>query len=154
MAFGENAERRCQWCGDALPTRRHTVWCSDECSTAFSENHFWTNARNAALRRDGWTCVHCIGLPVLRAPQRREFGWDDRAFDFALTAFDAERARRRLEVNHVVPRVGRGYGFGCHHHLANLETLCHEHHRIETSVQRDERRGVQRHRQLQLIEVA
>lgn len=45
-----------------------------------------------------------------------------------------------LEVNHIVPRVGRGYGWGCHHHQSNLETLCHWCHVLVTNAQREARR--------------
>lgn len=44
--------------------------------------------------------------------------------------------RKRLEVNHVVPRVGKGYGFGCAHHQDNLEVLCHACHVKVTNRQR------------------
>ncbi|MCU1454052.1 MAG: 67, gp67 [Acidimicrobiales bacterium] len=40
-----------------------------------------------------------------------------------------------LEVNHVEPRLGRGYQAGCHHHLDGLETLCHRCHVQVTSAQ-------------------
>jgi 5-methylcytosine-specific restriction endonuclease McrA len=40
-----------------------------------------------------------------------------------------------LEVNHIVPRVGAGYGWGCHHHQANLQTLCHSCHVKVTNAQ-------------------
>lgn len=49
-----------------------------------------------------------------------------------------------LEVNHIIPREGRGYGAGCHHHLANLEVLCHQCHLGVTNLQvrsRKERAG-------------
>lgn len=42
----------------------------------------------------------------------------------------------RLEVNHIDPRRGQGYGKGCHHHLDNLETLCHDCHVLVTREQR------------------
>lgn len=49
----------------------------------------------------------------------------------------------RLEVNHIVPRVGRGYGpSDCAHHLDGLETLCHDCHVQVTNAQRLARRGV------------
>lgn len=51
-------------------------------------------------------------------------------------------ARTALEVNHIVPRVGRGYTADCGHHLANLETLCHSHHLIVTAHQRAERKAL------------
>lgn len=41
-----------------------------------------------------------------------------------------------LEVNHITPRRGRGYGTGCHNHLDNLETLCHDCHVRVTKRQR------------------
>lgn len=41
-----------------------------------------------------------------------------------------------LEVNHIDPRVGRGYGSGCWNHLENLETLCHDCHVTVTNAQR------------------
>lgn len=40
------------------------------------------------------------------------------------------------EVNHIAPRRGRGYRRGCHHHLDNLESLCHRCHVIVTAEQR------------------
>lgn len=46
----------------------------------------------------------------------------------------------RLEVNHIVPRNGGGYGFGCWHHHSNLETLCHDCHVVVTREQRVARR--------------
>lgn len=46
----------------------------------------------------------------------------------------------RLEVNHIVPRNGAGYGWGCHHHLSNLETLCHACHVKVTNAQAASRR--------------
>lgn len=46
-----------------------------------------------------------------------------------------------LEVNHIFPRMGRGYGTGCQHHQANLETLCHECHVKITNKQRREQRN-------------
>ena len=36
-----------------------------------------------------------------------------------------------LEVNHIIPLLGRGYGPGCAHHLDNLETLCKPCHDSE-----------------------
>lgn len=46
----------------------------------------------------------------------------------------------KLEVNHIVPRNGGGYGWGCHHHLGNLETLCHSCHVVVTNAQQRARR--------------
>lgn len=41
----------------------------------------------------------------------------------------------RLEVNHIDPRRGGGYGPGCWNHLDNLETLCHRCHLDVTAEQ-------------------
>jgi hypothetical protein len=46
-----------------------------------------------------------------------------------------------FEVNHKVPRAGRGYHKGCHNHQKLLETLCHADHVIETVRQGRERRA-------------
>ena len=104
------APGRCRWCGGAL-TGRQTSWCGPACTRAFGANHWWTDARAAALKRDHQRCVRC-GSPI--AP----------------------------EVNHIEPRNGAGYGPGCHHHQANLETLCHACHVLETTRQIRERRGI------------
>ncbi len=42
----------------------------------------------------------------------------------------------KLEVNHIIPREGKGYGQGCHNHQENLETLCHACHLQVTADQR------------------
>jgi HNH endonuclease len=54
-------------------------------------------------------------------------------------AWKKECQRIGLEVNHIEPRYGRGYGNGCHNHLSNLETLCRACHVAVTKVQRAER---------------
>lgn len=104
LAFGDNPDRLCAWCGKALPIRRRR-WCCDDCGMWWSRHHAWTTAREAAKKRDGWACVIC------QSPQS-------------------------LEVNHIVPRRGKGYENGCHHHLDGLETLCHDHHLDVTAIQR------------------
>lgn len=53
---------RCDWCGAAL-VGRQLRWCSRACSTSFWENHQWSMARTAAMRRDGSMCVRC-GAPA------------------------------------------------------------------------------------------
>ncbi len=46
-----------------------------------------------------------------------------------------------VEVNHIDPRNGAGYGNGCHNHQDGLETLCHSCHVVTTTQQgRDRRR--------------
>ncbi len=53
-------------------------------------------------------------------------------------------SKENIEVNHIIPRMGRGYGTGCHHHQTNLETLCKQHHQEVTNRQRHQRRDLQR----------
>lgn len=57
LAFGDNAERRCVWCGNGL-TGRKVRWCGSDCPREWSRNHYWTDASKAARRRDGG-CVRC-----------------------------------------------------------------------------------------------
>lgn len=108
----------CDACGKAL-TGRQQRWCSSDCSLVLWRQHAWQGARSAAKKRDGHKCVKC-GAPD---------SVDDRTF------------RSLLEVNHIVPRVGKGYGYGCWNHLDNLETLCHDCHVIVTKAQAAERRA-------------
>lgn len=51
-------------------------------------------------------------------------------------------SRENMEVNHIVPRNGRGYGVGCHNHLDGVETLCRKCHVVVTKAQRAERLGI------------
>jgi 5-methylcytosine-specific restriction endonuclease McrA len=79
---------------------------------------------------DDWTDDQVVDYYVWRQVDR---AWHDRQRAFAAT-------HRQLEVNHIVPRNGGGYGKGCHHHLSNLETLCHPCHVAVTNEQRKARR--------------
>lgn len=100
---------RCNRCGVEL-TGRRTRWCTAACEQEWRSQHDWNAAKAAAKRRDNHRCV------------RPGCG-----------------RTTRLEVNHIVPRAGRGYGWGCWNHLTNLETLCHQHHLDVTAQQRRER---------------
>jgi 5-methylcytosine-specific restriction endonuclease McrA len=44
-------------------------------------------------------------------------------------------AKRNLEINHIIPVLGKHNKHGCWHHLTNLETLCHKCHLIVTKQQ-------------------
>lgn len=98
-------EGTCDMCGTALPVTKSTGkpakgrrWCSKVCSNAMLREHYWAWARKAALRRDKNTCQSCGST------------WS------------------KLEVNHEVPLVGRGYSMGCCHHQSNLTTQCKSCH--------------------------
>lgn len=49
-------------------------------------------------------------------------------------------ATLKIEVNHINPIRGAGYSLSCHHHLDNLEALCHQCHVQVTKQQRAEAR--------------
>lgn len=115
---------RCARCGTAL-TGRRSRWCSKECELVYQQNHYWNAARAACLRRDMRRCVRC--------------GWVETPGQLPLMLPNLPLSPLTvptLEVNHKIPRNGQGYGTGCHHHLSNLETLCHEHHVKVTRRQR------------------
>lgn len=110
----------CDNCGKELPVRRRR-WCSNRCANEpyanFSLHHDWKEARAHALERDGYKCVKCGTAEVIIRVSRT-------------------RTRSNLEVNHIAPRRGRGYGRGCHNHQSNLETLCVICHQRVTAEQR------------------
>lgn len=114
----------CARCGRKLNGRQRR-WCGPDCQRVYEENHYWQLARPAALRRDHYRCVKCV---------RNSPG----AVRYTPPA--------TLEVNHKIPRNGRGYDSGCHHHLSNLETLCHYHHVEVTRRQRIARSRVKSRR--------
>lgn len=112
-------EGRC-WvrsCGTLLPKRRRR-WCSNECSKVYPNNHVWGYARVAAFNRDGSRCCVC-GFASRHTGPDPHMRWNN-----------------WLEVNHIIPRDGARYGSGCHHHLSDLETLCHLCHVEVTKQQR------------------
>lgn len=145
----------CRRCGSAL-TGRRTAWCSDECEREWQRNHYWQMARPATVTRDGHCCVKCGSTGTTRRHARRvsvrntaemrrlglTLEGDPRSAIVGRSAYVYVYTTHRiwLEVNHIEPRVGQGYNAGCHHHLTNLETLCHPCHVIETTRQGRERR--------------
>lgn len=119
---------RCDSCSRRLPPRRRR-WCSNHCATriytAIARQHEWTSARAAAVKRDKYRCRRC------RVTQSQ--------LVLGCTCHTYGTCQHQLEVNHIEPRNGQGYGKGCHHHLDNLETLCHNCHVVETKRQRNMR---------------
>lgn len=99
------------------PSRRNA---KDDCRDRYGVNHFWSEARREALKRAGDRCIH--------DPARE----GERSLDHG----------GALEVNHIVPREGRGYGPGCQHHQDELEVLCHADHVAETTRQIRDRHGL------------
>lgn len=105
---------RCRWCNDVLhPARKR--WCSDKCANAYGKNHWWTDARKAAKRRDKYRCVRCGADRNGNTP----------------TGGQRPAKLRGLNVHHIVPAEGRHSITDCAHHLTNLETLCKVCHNVE-----------------------
>lgn len=137
----------CNRCGTML-TGRRTKWCSDDCESVVRGEHDWSVARRLTVERDGGHCVRCGGDGSEQRPKR----WYAIERPQAEALFGVRIGWREtisvpgnklpwLEVNHIDPRVGRGYLWGCHNHLTNLETLCHGCHVVETNRQAAQRRG-------------
>lgn len=99
----------CDLCGSRL-TGRQQRWCGRGCSVKWLQQHRWSWARREAKKRDRHRCTR-----------------------------EGCQETERLEVNHITPRLGQGYGTGCWNHLGGLETLCHRHHLEVTAQQRRER---------------
>jgi predicted nucleic acid-binding Zn ribbon protein len=123
----------CAWCGQPLPARRRT-WCSERCSDAFWDNHWWSRARVAAKRRDKYRCARCGHVPPKR-PSRTRFPVET-DYRAAMRVWRAGRAANRVEVNHRLPALGAHGTLSCIHHLDNLETLCVECHKSFTAAGR------------------
>lgn len=138
LTFSECHERRvCAWCGDPLSPRGQR-WCPRRasrdratCAQEFWRNHGWSWARDEAIRRSSGYPFFIDADPNLHYGSR-----------FAEGSCDECGSRSSLEVNHVEPRNGGGYGDGCHHHQTNLQVLCHDCHVKETTRQGRERRGL------------
>ena len=119
----------CGACGVEMPIGGRRLWCcSPECTRRYQVNHFWGYARREAIRQAGGRCRMC--WPV-----------GHHGVVLASGAVAPLAAPVALEVNHIEPRRGRGYGNGCHHHQANLEPLCRPHHLGVTRLQRGRRVG-------------
>jgi 5-methylcytosine-specific restriction endonuclease McrA len=145
--------RRCYMCGKqlrdpaAVRAERRRRWCSDACSTLYWANHGWSTASAAAIRRDDHRCVRCGArdgeLRDVCGSRRCRQPWPceaERTYGPGLAGHWAVTSGVAIEVNHIIPRVGRGYHESCAHHLDLLETLCHECHVKVTTQQGRERR--------------
>lgn len=96
----------CRWCDKPLEGRQRR-WCSEACPKAMARQHVWSDAREAALKRDRRRCVRC------RSEGTR--------------TWVGSVLRTTLEVHHKTPCRGKRKA-GCQHHVECLETLCHDCH--------------------------
>lgn len=108
------SDQRCRWCDGILPPNRKR-WCSDRCVNTYGKNHWWTDARKAARRRDKYRCVRCGANKHGRLADGTE----------------RPAELRGLNVHHIAAAKGTHHRTHCSHHLANLETLCKVCHRVE-----------------------
>lgn len=129
----DTAAGLCRACGDKVGARR--TWCGPECRVMYERNHYWQVARIAAIKRDNNECTRCGFRPD---------HWDIWVRTGQLVFWTRANLLKKpptnwLEVNHITPRLGQGYGTGCWHHLVGLETLCHTCHVKVTNRQRIDR---------------
>lgn len=104
-------EGHCDLCGSPLPLTKSGVP---------AKNRRWcsTSCRNKFTKHHVWRWA------------RREARRRDKYKCVKCGSSD------RIEVNHIVPLVGKGYKAGCSHHLDNLETNCKSCHQEVTNEQR------------------
>lgn len=104
------------------------------CEDAYQRNHRWDLARMSALARDDDRCVECgVGPASLSECKFLLGALIPMTTGESARLWDSPEWRRfrldcRVEVHHLRPRRGAGYGAGCHNHLDGLVTLCHRHH--------------------------
>jgi 5-methylcytosine-specific restriction endonuclease McrA len=91
----------CRWCAANLPRTKagrinaNRRWCNEGCREAFWQNHVWQAARDAALRRDGYTCQRCGRL-----------GWRDVPDDVLRTDHKPVDHARRVSEEHWAVALG------------------------------------------------
>lgn len=149
---GEKAQKTCHYCGGPLKGRQQR-WCSEACTWAVLNNHHWGYARPAALKRDNHTCQDCgIHRDELPRTLRKPPYYDDQLTHSERWAFESHliprqirpeghprihvwevKIVRSLEVDHIVPVLGKHATPGCHHHLDGLRTLCSDCHAKRTA---------------------
>lgn len=148
----------CRNCGNMPPAKSGLhFYCSARCRNEYDRNHYWSTAREyvvqEASRLAGGTgryfrCARCQqDVPTMYAVLTVfDEAWPPgRGTDVApINDYLRIRARnivvntvpRAPEVNHIHPVNGLRRTWGCEHHLANLEALCHGCHLIVTAEQR------------------
>jgi 5-methylcytosine-specific restriction endonuclease McrA len=159
---GDKVPQTCHYCGGPLKGRQQK-WCSEACTWAVLDNHHWGYARPAALKRDNHTCRDC-GVHRDQLPrQLRQPAYWERLTSTERYAFESHRIPRSmrpdgpprihvwevklirsLEVDHIVPILGKHATPGCHHHLDGLRTLCSDCHAKRTAAFAAERARARR----------
>ena len=98
---------RCEWCSKKLRGRQRR-WCCRKCSSEFTANHRWTQAKAWLKSRSAWfRCELCEEFFV-----------------------EAD-----VQVDHIEPARGKHSVWGCHHHQDNLRILCVPCHKGRTRAQ-------------------
>lgn len=123
---------RCRACGADL-TKAQRSWCGAPCKLMYENNHYWNAARHAAVKR-GRVCTKCHWTEDQY--QEASLTTEGQYVMWTRTMLLTHSPDNWLEVNHIVPRRGEGYGTGCWHHQSNLEVLCHKCHVKVTRLQR------------------
>ena len=118
----------CRQCG-AIPDGNKQFYCSNECRTEFEADHFWAQARTAALDR---ASSYRIARYRYAPHYLRDETFCQRCFEVVGVLWQYDHA----EVNHIVPVNGQRENFGCSNHQDNLEALCHSCHVQATGEQR------------------
>jgi 5-methylcytosine-specific restriction enzyme A len=141
VARVEKGVRLCRWepCGKPL-SNRQIKWCSPECAGQAYRTWNWSSARYAVFERDQGICVAC-GLDCVHAAKLLEWldyhtsgTWRERELAFRLVKLQLELPANYRggddiwEADHIVALVEGGALCD----LANLRTLCHWCHKIET----------------------
>lgn len=106
---GAGAPGVCDRCCKPLEGRRRR-WCSDGCGRAYFDDHVFAWSRHRARERDNNRCT----VPGCTLQGQ----WEG------------------VEVDHIEAAEGRHGVHACVHHLDNLRSLCHEHHKERTRLQR------------------
>jgi 5-methylcytosine-specific restriction endonuclease McrA len=133
--------RTCRWLPCSKPlSNRQVKWCSAECGGLAFATWDWSAARAAVYRRDQGRCAHC-GLDCVHLQKLLfwiEFSsghnWHKRTIDFRDAKIELglptnyNAGDNVWEADHIVALVEGGALCD----LANLRTLCHWCHKVET----------------------
>lgn len=99
---GFEGQGKCWRCGEPFPDKRARRFCSVKCRRKYENTFYWAWAARLALRRANDTCQVC-----------------------------GEKARRRLQVHHIIPLVGGNRMKNVLNRPDNLVVLCKKCHQTQ-----------------------